>query len=249
MSQKLRLDAILEILQKQHYVSVKYLVDTLHYSNATINRDLNVLKQRNLINRSYGGVELITKSKLPALPFRYHFMKKEKRQICKIAAEQVCDGDTIFIDATTTTQFMAQYLIGRKNLTVITNNLSLCAFLSEHGINVICLGGRVIEAPSMLYSDETAEFASRYAANKMFFSSSSFSSDGRIKSNGYLPLVYAMMKNSDKIYYLADHEKSQISAPKVVCDFGKVNAVISDYDFSKEVKAAFPDTEFFLAKN
>ena len=72
MSQKLRLDAILEILQKQHYVSVKYLVDTLHYSNATINRDLNVLKQRNLINRSYGGVELITKSKLPALPFRYH---------------------------------------------------------------------------------------------------------------------------------------------------------------------------------
>ncbi len=174
-------------------------------------------------------------------------MKKEKRQICKIAAEQVCDGDTIFIDATTTTQFMAQYLIERKNLTVNTNNLSLCAFLSEHGINVICLGGRVIEAPSMLYSDETAEFASRYLANKMFFSTSSFSPDGKIKNNGYIPLIYAMMKNSDKIYYLADHEKSQISAPKVVCDFGAVDAVISDFDFPEETKSAFPDTEFFPA--
>lgn len=248
MSQKLRQDAIMDILQKQKYVSVKYLVDTLHYSNATISRDLNVLQNRNLIKRSYGGVELINKTKLPALPFRYHFMKKEKRQICRIAAEQVCDGDTIFIDATTTTQFMAQYLIERKNLTVITNNLSLCAFLSEHGINVICLGGRVIEAPSMLYSDETAEFASRYTANKMFFSSSSFSPDGRIKIHGFLPMLYAMMKNSDKIYYLADHEKSQISAPKVVCDFDKVDVVISDFDFSEETKKAFPNTEFFLAK-
>ncbi|MBQ8869677.1 MAG: DeoR/GlpR transcriptional regulator [Oscillospiraceae bacterium] len=247
MSQKLRQDAILDILQKQNYVSVKYLVDTLHYSNATINRDLNVLKQRNLINRSYGGVELISKSKLPALPFRYHFMKKEKRQICKIAAEQVCDGDTIFIDATTTTQFMSQYLIERKNLTVITNNLSLAGFLSEQGVDVICLGGRVVETPSMLYSDETAEFASRYLANKMFFSTSSFSPDGKIKNNGYIPLIYAMMKNSDKIYYLADHEKSQINAPKVVCDFGRVDVVISDYDFSDETKATFPNTEFFLA--
>lgn len=58
MYQKERIDKIMEILKENGYVTVKYLIDKLHYSNATVNRDLNIMASRKLITRSYGGVEL-----------------------------------------------------------------------------------------------------------------------------------------------------------------------------------------------
>ena len=66
------------------------------------------------------------------------------------AASLVEDGDTIFIDASTTTQTMAQYLIGRQNLTVITNNMALATYLSECEVSVICLGGNVLANEDLL---------------------------------------------------------------------------------------------------
>ena len=44
MPQTLRQDQILEILEKRGYVTVRYLTDALHYSSATINRDLNKMQ-------------------------------------------------------------------------------------------------------------------------------------------------------------------------------------------------------------
>lgn len=248
MSQHLRQEAIVNILKKQGYVPVKYLVDMLHYSNATINRDLNLLKEKGLVKRTYGGVSLSSKGQYPSITMRQHLMKKEKRLICKIAAEQVCDGDIIFIDGSTTAQYMAPYLIGHKNITVITNNISLVEYLSDHAIHVICLGGQVLEPPSMLCSNETVEFASRFVANKMFFSTGNFTPEGTIDSCAYDLLRRTMMKHSDKVYYLADHKKASSSIRKILCDFSEIDTVISDYNFSTETKTAFPNTEFIFAQ-
>ena len=248
MSQHLRQEAILDILKKQGYVPVKYLVDVLHYSNATINRDLNLLKEKGLVKRSYGGVSLCGKGQYPTITMRQHLMKKEKRLICKAAAEQVCDGDMIFIDGSTTAQFMAPYLIHHKNITVITNNVSIVEYLSDHAINVICLGGKVLEPPSMLCSDETVEFASRFVADKVFFSTGYFTPEGAIDSCAYDLLRRTMMKHSDKVYYLADHNKVSSSFRKIFCDFSKIHTVISDYEFPAETKNAYPYTEFILVK-
>lgn len=248
MSQHLRQEAILEILKKQGYVPVKYLVDVLHYSNATINRDLNVLKEKGLIKRTYGGVAISGKGQYPTITTRQHLMKKEKRLICKIAAEQVCDGDMIFIDGSTTAQFMAPYLIDRKDITVITNNISIVEYLSDHAIRVICLGGQVLEPPCMLFSSETVEFAARFVVNKMFFSTGRFTVDGITDSCAYDLLRRTMMNHSDKVYYLADHHKVSPTVRNIFCDFSRIDAVISDYEFPEETKRTFPDTEFILVK-
>ena len=47
MSEK-RIDAVLRIIKEQGYVTVKYLCDELHYSTATINRDLNDLQKKKI---------------------------------------------------------------------------------------------------------------------------------------------------------------------------------------------------------
>lgn len=243
MSRKLRQEAILNILQKQGYVSVQYLTEVLHYSTATINRDLNMLQNQNLVRRSYGGVELVKTKSVP-LPFRYHKMKTEKRHIGRAAAAFVEDGDTIFIDAATTTQYMAQYLIDKKNLTVITNNMALATYLSEYKIRCICLGGEVAEIPSMLNGPETIENAGKYRVDKLFFSSGAVSRDGTIASGIYYLLHRTMMKNAGQIFYLADHEKVRDDYKLILCDFSGVHYVISDYSFPQETREHFPDTTF-----
>ena len=247
MYQQERLEQIMQIVKKNGYVTVKYLVSSLHYSNATINRDLNVLVGQGRIRRSYGGVEYVEKKGVP-LPFRYHFMRAEKLKIGRKAAELVCDGDTIFIDASTTSSCMVEFLTEKKNLTVISNNMEIIMRLSEYGIQAICLGGKVLEPPCMLYGIETGENAEKYRADKAFFSTGYVSEDGRIGSGeAYYILYKIMVQNAQETYYLASHDKLEEKHPhsRYLFDFSKVHGVISDYDFKEEIHKKYPQTEFY----
>ncbi len=244
MYKKERQDTILGILKENGYVTVDYLTKSLHYSTATINRDLNSLEKQGYILRSYGGAELVKKNEVK-LKFRYHKMKIAKRHIGKAAAAHIKPGDVIFIDGSTTTEYMAPYLIAIPDITVITNNMSLTAYLSENGTAVCCLGGKVYEAPYMLGGNETVICAHMHNADKMFFSTIGFSEGGKIFEGGRFQLLHTiMMKNSKKIFYLADHEKSGFEGNIITADFGKVNHIISDYEFPDEIKAKYPDTVF-----
>ena len=243
MSYRDRQKQIIEILEKQGYVTVKYLTDALHYSSATINRDLNALQSQQLVTRSYGGVELVRAPYVPVF-FRTHKMHAEKKYIGRAAASYVKDGDTIFIDGSTTAQCMEQYLIHRKNLTVVTNNIVLAANLSEYEIKVVCLGGTIVEAPSMVYGTETVENVSHYKVDKMFFSTAAVSSDGLIASGLYDLMLRAVAKHAGEVFYLVDHKKIDLPFNSILWDLGDVDCVISDCEFSEEVKGRYPKTRF-----
>lgn len=244
MYKKERIDSIMEILNENGYVTVKYLTEELHYSTATINRDLNDMVKQNLIKRSYGGVELIKEKGVP-LPFRYHKMKNIKNKLGKRAAEFIEDGDRIFIDGSTTTQYIGKYIIEKKDLTVITNNITLASFLSEHGITVICLGGKIVEIPSMVGGIDTAADAMKYKANKMFFSVGELGEDGKLSSTESYDLLHKVeVENSDEVYCLMDHKKIKQPKNRILFDLGKVDYLITDYVFNKEVKDKFKNTKF-----
>ena len=246
MYQKERLEQILSIIRQYGYVTVKFLVNELHYSNATVNRDLNLLAQQKLVHRTYGGVEILEKKDVP-LPFRYHKMKTEKLTIGKRAAEFVKDGDVIFIDASTTTEYMLEFLTEKKGVTVLTNNLAIVARLAEVGVSVVCLGGKIVEPPSMLGGDDTVQTAMRYHANKMFFSTGGATKDGRIGGSETYGLLHRVMaNNSDQIYYLVDHEKFHdvYTYSRFLFDFAEVDCVISDYEFLENLREKYPQTQF-----
>ena len=223
MSMKLRQDKILEMLDKQGYATVKYLGDMLHYSTATINRDLNDLQKRGLVSRSYGGVELVRSPYVPIL-FRANKMRSEKKHIGRVAASFVNDGDTIFIDGSTTAQCMEQYLIEKKRLTVITNNIMIAVNLSKYDIKVICLGGTIVEPPCMLFGTETVENAEKYKVDKMFFSTQAISSDGKIASGVYYDLLFRTVENNAReVFYLVDHKKIDRSFCRIYSDLSAID--------------------------
>ena len=241
MSKK-RLDTILDIIKKQGYVTVKYLCDELHYSTATINRDLNTLQKQKLIVRHYGGAEP-AKRVGAKLVFRYQKMRPVKNLLAKEAAKLIKDGMTIFIDSSTTTHYIGRFITNIKDLTVITNNLNLASFLSEYGVSCICLGGKITAPPHMTGGVETIEQARTYNADLFFFSTCGFRADGKIYSGGFF-LGNAMKENSKKTVYLVDHNKIDIEGPRMWGDLSSVDCIITDYKFSDDIKEKFKDTEF-----
>lgn len=246
MFQKERIESITDILKKNGFVTVKYLCDELHYSTATINRDLNFMQQQKLIKRSYGGAELIKRDYVP-LMFRYNKMRPSKNKIGKIAASYINDGDTVFLDGSTTTQYISKYITDKKNLTIITNNMALVSFFSEYDINVICLGGRIIEKPYILGGEDTVENIMKYHADKFFFSTGGVTENGEIISGGISRLMHKMKsERSEKVFFLADHQKiiNDISDKQTLFYFDKVDYVITDYVFSDNVKNKFKNTHF-----
>ena len=246
MYQKERLENIVQIVKQHGYVTVKYLVSSLHYSNATINRDLNLLVAQKRIRRSYGGVEYIEKKGV-ALPFRSSYMRKEKLKIGKKATELIDDNDTVFIDASTTTERMVQFLAEKKGITVITNNMAVVMHLSEFGIKTVCLGGTVIEPPYMLGGEETVENALKYRVDKMFFSVGYVTENGFVSEASLLHRV--MLKNAKKVYLLTNKSKLVDDLGTVFCDFNALTGVISDFDFSEETKKSFPNTKCICVTN
>ena len=247
MSRKLRQEQILYILNKHKYVTVRYLVNALHYSSATINRDLNEMQSKGLVKRSYGGVEACDNRRLPPLPQRQYYKKREKRRDAREAAKLIQNGDTLFLDGSTTVQYLLPFLVEKKDLKVITNNMRLAIELGEFDIDVVCLGGHICERPHVLDSSETVENAMKYYVDKMFFSVNGFTANGQINDCHYL-LYHVMMKNSKKVYLMTDKTKLVEHLEHILCDFTSLTGVISDFDFHEDTKKAYPEVEFIDAK-
>lgn len=250
MYQKERLEHIMSLLHQNGYVTVKFLTKELGYSTATLNRDLNLLVQMKRVRRSYGGVEALEVRGVP-LVFRYEKNKLAKKKIGRRAAELVEDGDVIFIDGTTTTQCMGEYLLGKKEITVITNNMALAIFLAEHGVRVKILGGEIAESPFMLDGSETVEQAGGYWADKCFIAPGSVQMNAMLiggTTEVYFALHKIMISHSNRRYLLMD--KSKIGKPmkRVLGSFSLFDCVISDHAFQAEERQCCPDTEFLIAE-
>ena len=240
--QQQRRDRILQILEAEQYVTVKYLTHLLDCSTATVNRDLNDMEQLGLLKRVYGGAEAI-EHRLPPLQIRQFYMQKEKQQNAKAAAALIQNGETVFLDGSTTVQHIVPFLADKKDLTVITNSLFLSAELAKYKMEVISLGGALFERPYVLDSSLTVENAMKFRPDKMFFSLGGVTLQGEIQRD-HPHLYTTLLRHSRESYLLTDHAKLTESFPLLLCDFSALTGVIADFEFPQETKTRFPNTRF-----
>ena len=164
-----------------------------------------------------------------------------------MAVQQIQNGDTVFLDGSTTVQYMVPFLSQRKDITIITNSLRLAMDLGESELEVICLGGKIRERPHVLHSDQTVENAMRYYPDKMFFSTDRTTEDGNIHSSFYL-FYKVLLQNSKQAWFLTDRTKLVDHLDVALCDFSELTGVISDFDFPEETKKRYPDITFISLK-
>ena len=122
-------------------MAVAELAKLLYTSESSIRRDLTAMELNGLVKRTHGGVTLIAEN--PALvPFssRLHLHISEKKKIAKKALSFVQDGQVIFLDQSSSALFVAHELVGKKQVTIITNNIEILTTMSKSKLKVYASG-------------------------------------------------------------------------------------------------------------
>ncbi|GFZ27436.1 DeoR/GlpR family DNA-binding transcription regulator [Lactobacillus corticis] len=139
---------ILELLKKYKYLRISKMAEILHYSTSTVRRDLIALEQQNLVQRVNGGALLI-ESKFTEAPVdikkRIHL--DEKRHIGALASNLINKNQSIFIDGSSTTFNLCQFLDPSLNLTLYTTNIDTAGYLIRNYSNfsVTIFGGELYD--------------------------------------------------------------------------------------------------------
>jgi DeoR family fructose operon transcriptional repressor len=137
---------IREVLSRERTVTASELIRTLGVTAATVRRDLAALEKEGVLVRSHGGAVSRTSSTNFQPPYETlgRSNQLEKQAIAREADRLILDGETVFLEGSTTVYELARRLVHRNRLTVITNSPLIVAELqrSQH-VSVISTGGEL----------------------------------------------------------------------------------------------------------
>ncbi len=240
-----RQQRIIEILKMAGAVSVSKLSEEFHVAEETVRRDLEKLEKQEKLLRTHGGAVPIDDNKHePSIEKRRKLNVEEKRAAARAAAELIVSGDTIFLDASTTTFFIAQELKNMQNITVITNSLQNIEVLSPcSGIKVIGTGGLVSENHSFVGNLAEKGVRENYFANKMFFSSRGVTREaGILDSNEQeCAIKKCMLENAQQKIYVCENSKIGRVGFTKLAEMQDIDFFVTDKKLGPEWDSVFED--------
>ena len=206
-----RQEEILEILNKNKSATVEELASELYVSGATIRRDLRLMEKQGLIKRSHGGaMPFKSSAEESAFAIREQENTSAKRSIANLAVKLINNGDSVFLDSSTTTGLMIPLLNNFNYLSVTTTGLRNALLLSQtNNVKIYIAGGQIQNHSNSIIGSDTMDYISRIHADITFISCS-----GVDLKNGFTDasieqakLKQQMKKNSKKIAMLCDSTK------------------------------------------
>lgn len=234
-----RKQKILELVNLKNSVSVTELSKMLYISTATIRRDLEELAVEHQLIRTHGGaVKLFSGNTEVPYVLRENEQKLSKEYIATIAADFIKDGETIFLDSSSTAYALSKLIKGKKQLIVITNSIKTAQDLSINGIKTYLTGG-LLNGSTMSFNDMLSiSFVDSFRADKFFFSCRCIDlQNGIFESSVESSQLKKMMINKSKNkFLLADSTKFSTSAFVKLCDFNKIDFFITEKKPTEEQK-------------
>ena len=233
MSASLRQKQILDIIEESGAVSVRALVKMLYVSEATVRRDLAELEKQGAIKRNFGGaVSTREVNRQVPLFIREALNSSSKNEICRKAAELVKDGDTVFIDGSSTAQHLVKYISHLKDITVVTYSIKTAELTCQSHIKTYCVGGLLLENSLVCTGHKAIELAQSFNTDVCFVSCKGFSADGRFTdtSEEETSVRHAFMKNSRCTAMLMTSNKYGNVYLHTLCRAEDVDFVFSETD-------------------
>jgi DeoR family fructose operon transcriptional repressor len=203
-----RKQIILDKLGTAGEVDIKQLAVELASSEITIRRDLNQMADDGLLYRTHGGAMKVNPHEIP-----HQFVNKAaknveaKDKICRAAANEIVDGDIIFMDCGSTVYRLCQF-IKNKKIKVITNSLPVVYELQNSKVSINIIGGEFNSERQAVHGKIADEHIARYKATKAFLGVDGISRNG-LFANSELEadITEAFAKHSAKTYLLCDESK------------------------------------------
>lgn len=246
MLQETRLHRIRALLTTLGHVSTDRIIKELGVSRETARRDIIELEALGAARRVHGGLMALDAEPEPPLSVRSEVKAKEKRAIARAAAHLLKPGQTLFIDAGSTTTMLAEELRTMSGLTIITNSLHAALKLSaaEEGEplnnSIILLGGAMLAGAQETRGELTVDEIYRYRADVAMLSPTGL--DGKHGAASFHPyeaaIARAMVRQASQTILLADHSKLGISSRVQYASIEQIAVLVTDGGATGEALAA-----------
>lgn len=225
-----RRNRIIEVLKERRFISVIELRDELSVSRETIRRDINRLAAASRLIKTHGGAQSLSREE-PAFAKRMSVNLDAKRAIGNRAAELAPDNTTVIIDAGTTCLCVAEALMERRNLTVITNDIHVAGKLADrNGNRVLMLGGELVAGESATMGRDSTAMLANYFADVAFIGIGAMSDDGIFSdyTREAAALHKTMIAQARAPVLVGDHDKFGWTADTRVDGMERVRHLVTD---------------------
>lgn len=233
---------ILDRIREDGAVRVADLVDSLGVSDMTIRRDLGLLQERGLVEKTYGGAAAIPGSALfePGFRAKSALMQAEKQAIALAAMAMVEPGTAVALSAGTTTYGLALRLVDIPELTVVTNSIPVADVLHTRGRRdqtVILTGG--VRTPSdALVGPLAVESIRSLHVDMVFMGVHGMYSRGFTTPNILeAETNRALLGAGRRLVILADHTKWGVIGISSIARLDEADTLITDRALEPEARA------------
>jgi DeoR/GlpR family transcriptional regulator of sugar metabolism len=158
-------------------------------------------------------------------------IRELRRLIGKMAASYVNEGEKIILDSGSTTTYMAHFLKGFQDLTVITNSYEVFQQLrSEPHIKLILTGGEFDKASQSFVGRSPHLLLQEIRADKAFIVAGGLSTSFGVSSldQSEAEVRRSMIQSAREVIVLADHTVFDTDSNVRVTGLEKVDTVITD---------------------
>lgn len=227
-----RLRQMEHVIQARQQVRVIELSEMFGVSEPTIRRDLQKLEEMGRARREHGGAIAVTHER-PESPVIHRMTEcaEEKRRIGAATAALIHDGETIFLGSGTTTQEVARNLIGKRDLTVITNALTIANLLADNAdITLIITGGVLRHSELSMIGHIVEQTLRELRADKVIISMPAISVEEGLTNSNLLETMTdrVILQFAREVILVADHTKFGKASTSIIGPVTSVQTVVTD---------------------
>ena len=224
---------IAEALRSNGAVTVAELEARFGVSPMTARRDLDELERRGLVRRTHGGAVLpSTSAHEDSFARRMKVETEAKLRLAEEAVAMLSPRETVFLDSSTTSYFVAKLMIERGlAATVLTNSLPVMELIFSEGgpdVELIGIGGTLRRLTRSFVGPFAVRTVQGHFADRLFLSVKGLTETGTMTDADSLEaeVKRAMIPQAGESTLLVDHTKLLARGLSVVASVAELSGVI-----------------------
>jgi DeoR/GlpR family transcriptional regulator of sugar metabolism len=222
-----RREEIAELLQTARAVTIGEIEERFGVSPMTARRDLGELERQGLARRTHGGAVLPGASgHEDSFSTRLATATGAKRALARAAAATIEDGESLFLDSSTTAYHLAQELVrGGRTITVVTNALPIAELIASSGrgtIDLVVAGGQLRRIAHSMVGPLAVDALRRHWTDRAFLSVKGIAPDGALTDADPLEaeVKHAMIERATRAAVMVEAAKLDRRGLSVIAPLG-----------------------------
>ena len=236
-----REQALIDLIMEDPNCSVSQMSKVLQISAVTVRSVLNSLADKGMIVRTWGGA---APAFHPAIAERQRTAVECKHRIARAAAALVDEGDTIMIEAGTTTALVARYIFGKRNISVVSNSTLILPYARANPqLSLTMVGGSFRPETESFVGPLALGELERFHVRTAFVGTDGFTIEHGLSTHLVegAEIVRKISQQAERVVMVADSSKWGHRGFVAVLPLDGITHIVTDRDLPQQACEALTD--------